>query len=307
MLNKKQSLLRIIGATSICIFTLFAGMLGAYAWFTSIRLNRGNADGFVLVKTNYVKALNIYAQKDYDTTSTSAYLFDGDNPLITYSLNSEGNFTKTTKISSPTTAVTGVDDFVPLGTYDYLFNKPRCLLYQFTVDCNYITSDQRDHLYFSCATDTTLEDSLIKLNVTTTDGISTISPKNALQVAKSGQTIPDANKMSSVIQFSQFVRKDTNDQFDYTEDMKTDTPSSFAAVPDTDDITNISYSYNSTLRFSIPVSSLPSTGQAYISFILQYNPEVMEFVLGINESLDNPDLDDAGSYYFKQDWKFIVK
>lgn len=63
---RKQKNLKLIAATGVTIFSLFAAVTGAFAWFTSINSARNNVDGFgVYYDDSTITATSVYCIK-YD-------------------------------------------------------------------------------------------------------------------------------------------------------------------------------------------------------------------------------------------------
>lgn len=63
---RKQKNLKLIAATGVTIFSLFAAVTGAFAWFTSINSARNNVDGFgVYYDDSTITAASVYCIK-YD-------------------------------------------------------------------------------------------------------------------------------------------------------------------------------------------------------------------------------------------------
>lgn len=292
MSTKKQSLLRIIAATSVSIFTLFSAFFGSYAWFVAMRASKNRADSFVLANASYITALNIYRQANPDDMAESPYKFSS-TPSATYTVNTKNELVASkTPSDSVTSDQNNSRSIVQLGTYDPLFNKQKTLLFEFTVNCDAIANEKRTDLYLKASTSTAKEDSLVYSDE---NG----KVQHVLQETKNDQ-IPEANKMSSVIEFASAYRSGASDQRqDFSSDSLTFTPFVKSLTLTGSQVT---YTYDQSLSFDISFSSInQTTGSAYISLILQYNVTDMEYVL---DQANNSAFGTSSTsiYSFWQDW-----
>jgi len=295
MSTKKQSLLRIIAATSVSIFTLLSAFFGSYAWFVAMRASKSKADPFTLVTPSFVKELNIYKQ---DSNNASSYVFS-QTPTATYTMSSEGKLQlSTTGLTEVTSDKNKERSVVDLGTYDPLYNKQNTLLFEFTVDCAAIAKEERTSITLQCNTDTEKDNSLVALNP---DG----NVKNTLRATTNNQ-IPQSNTMSSVIEFHQVNRTSTTNRYDFSSDISSNTAQGFVSLNASDSTTPTNYQKDFSFTISTSTTkSFPTTGDAYISLILEYNVDVMEYVLGLNTDLNM--VGNEEQYSFWQDWTIQVK
>ena len=148
MPTKKQSLLRIIAATSVSIFTLFSTFFGTYAWYTAVRSRKSDADTFNVTYTNdFLDKIDVYSLKDGVNPT------EGDDKKITYTFSD-----------------TSVDEFVPgtgwtnkespesYGTFDPLNISPTSLILITLKDLTKVSTETLNRFKLSLTTTTAYAD-----------------------------------------------------------------------------------------------------------------------------------------------------
>ena len=270
MPTKKQSLLRIIAATSASIFTLFSTFFGTYAWYTAVRSRKSEADTFNVTYTNdFLDKIDVYSLKDGVNPT------EGDDKKITYTFSD-----------------TSVDEFVPgtgwtnkaslnLGTFDPLNISPTSLILITLKDLTKVSTETLNRFKLSLTTTTAYADCLLSgSNKFTETGnkFSSVLTFSALPLTSTKYTTATATSGSIVFSFAAASPSSTSS---FVEAI----PTSGTSFESTNYQTQFSILANSTS------SNTVTTDTKYIALFPQYSKDIMEFLFTLN--LNNSVLNEA--------------
>jgi len=270
MPTKKQSLLRIIAATSVSIFTLFSTFFGTYAWYTAVRSRKSDADALNVTYTNdFLDKIDVYSLKS-DVKPT-----EGTDKKITYTFSD-----------------TVVDEFVPgtgwknnaslsLGTFDPLNISPTSLILITLKDLTKVSTETLNRFKLSLTTTTAYEDCLLSdSNKFTETGnkFSSVLTFSALPLTSTKYTTATATSGSIVFSFAAASPSSTSS---FVEEI----PTSGTSFESTNYQQQFSILANSTSPSSV------TTDTKYIALFPQYSKDIMEFLFTLN--LNNSVLDKA--------------
>lgn len=312
--NKKRKL-GLVSATTMTIFSLASCFVGVYAWFLSHRSGVTTGDAFITSTLGGpICEVSFHEEATNDVITTGVpYIFKTD-PCLTYTIDGAGT------VTGPTYPTGG--SAPSLGTYDQLESNPHQMLMLFKIREE--RPNDLTNLKIQTYTDTK-EIPTTQVSNKYTDGSlvyqDTTSGAVLRELAETG------NPMSNIIQFQTkgletLTANTTSDTFSYyvdgtqyttTSSVHTFSSSVYNLAGTTAGITEFTSSKKAfvTLNDSLytytmlpdPIYTYPGSGTiTYIASVIQFSPDVLQYIFTLNLGNDitmNPDIDSLG---FAWDW-----